>query len=191
MTLHVVSVADVAAQPWRNGGGLTRPLLSWPTVDGWLVRVSVAEIAHNGPFSSFPETQRFIVALTGNGIRLGPPLEVVLQPGDSPQDWSGDFAPDCSLIDGSTTDLNAMFDTRNGNGWLRAACHSQHDQTATIRGMFSLQPAMLRTGLTTIALPDSSLVWSDDDQTDWELSSDGAAWSLQYTLHAAMREVLP
>jgi hypothetical protein len=54
MSLEVISVYEVMPQPWRNGGGLTRELWTWPSAEGWWVRVSVADIEKDGPFSTFP-----------------------------------------------------------------------------------------------------------------------------------------
>ena len=39
----IVRTADVAARPWKNGGGTTRELLARPAGDDWQVRVSVAD----------------------------------------------------------------------------------------------------------------------------------------------------
>ena len=54
MTLNVVRLEDAAPQAWRNGGGVTRELLTWPNADDWIVRLSVADIEKDGPFSAFP-----------------------------------------------------------------------------------------------------------------------------------------
>ena len=43
MTPRAVSVDAIRPQPWRNGGGLTRELLAWPTPDTLNVRLSVAD----------------------------------------------------------------------------------------------------------------------------------------------------
>ena len=44
--LQIAPLAGAAAQPWRNGGGITRELLAWPVAsDQWALRVSVAQIA--------------------------------------------------------------------------------------------------------------------------------------------------
>ncbi|MFG5407966.1 HutD family protein [Piscinibacter sakaiensis] len=40
------------AQPWRNGGGHTRELWTWPADGPWQARLSVADIAADGPFSA-------------------------------------------------------------------------------------------------------------------------------------------
>ena len=49
-----ITADDVAPTPWRNGGGRTRELLAWPHVADWKVRVSIADIDRDGPFSAFP-----------------------------------------------------------------------------------------------------------------------------------------
>jgi environmental stress-induced protein Ves len=47
-SLQVVEAGRVSAQPWRNGGGLTRELCTWPPGAAWQVRVSVADITRMG-----------------------------------------------------------------------------------------------------------------------------------------------
>lgn len=75
-----VRLADCTPQPWRNGGGVTRELLIWtrpnrvssePTGSDWSVRVSVADIAHDGPFSSFPGIDRYFAVLEGKALNSG------------------------------------------------------------------------------------------------------------------------
>ncbi|MDF3836776.1 HutD family protein, partial [Cupriavidus basilensis] len=67
------SLGALAPQPWKNGGGVTREIAAWPEGAGmgdfqW--RVSVADIAADGPFSAFPGIDRQIVLLEGAGVRL-------------------------------------------------------------------------------------------------------------------------
>jgi environmental stress-induced protein Ves len=52
--MKTVRLADCPFVPWRNGGGRTRELLAWPSAEDWQLRVSVAEIEADGPFSAFP-----------------------------------------------------------------------------------------------------------------------------------------
>ncbi|MDP3170391.1 MAG: HutD family protein, partial [Polaromonas sp.] len=47
----MIPLEDVAPTPWRNGGGVTRELIAWPTPQDWDWRISVAEIEKDGPFS--------------------------------------------------------------------------------------------------------------------------------------------
>ena len=53
--------------PWKNGGGVTRELLRLPAGSGddWTLRISVADIAADGPFSPFPGITRWFAVLTG------------------------------------------------------------------------------------------------------------------------------
>jgi uncharacterized protein len=51
--MRVIELAQVEPRPWRNGGGVTRELLAWPGGDDWALRLSVAEIERDGPFSAF------------------------------------------------------------------------------------------------------------------------------------------
>ena len=48
MTWHLVSLDAATPQPWRNAGGVTRELLTWPGPANWRVRISVADIS-GGP----------------------------------------------------------------------------------------------------------------------------------------------
>jgi uncharacterized protein len=196
MTLHVVPLKDIGPQRWRNGGGVTYPLLCWPGVDDWTVRVSVADIEQEGPFSEFHNVERYIAALTGNGILLGEPINARLQPGSPPLAWPGHVAPECKLIDGPTRDLNVMFDIRYGEGFLRML-HAQDSDTdrgvvliakdvtkPAIRGIFVLHDATARSREEVVAMPAMSLLWSDDDHSDWHLQCSSGAWYFQYTLRA-------
>ncbi|HEU6455884.1 MAG TPA: HutD family protein, partial [Roseateles sp.] len=54
MSWSKVSAADVQPQAWKNQGGTTRELLAWPHAHDWALRVSVARVDRNGPFSAFP-----------------------------------------------------------------------------------------------------------------------------------------
>lgn len=72
-TVHRFRRADLVAQPWKNGGGVTREIVSWPpgsTVSDFDWRVSIAHIASGGPFSAFPGVDRVITLLEGAGVVL-------------------------------------------------------------------------------------------------------------------------
>ncbi len=104
-----VRTADIAPQPWRNGGGVTRALLVRPPGDAWQVRVSVAEVASNGPFSRFPGVERWFAVLDGAGVVLTfGGAEHRLEAADDALSFRGDVAVRCRLIEGPTRDLNLM-----------------------------------------------------------------------------------
>jgi environmental stress-induced protein Ves len=137
--LQCVQADSVAPQTWRNGGGQTRELLVWPAAgsaaaagsnpaggaaiaSSWQLRISRADIDASGPFSAFPGVQRWFVVLSGNGVVLHMPtpddhtLDHVLLPGHTPLHFDGALAPCCTLVDGSTQDLNLMV--RGGTACL-------------------------------------------------------------------------
>jgi uncharacterized protein len=106
----LIPAAHVAAQPWRNGGGLTRELLTRPAgVSAWQLRISLAEVGSDGPFSRFPGVERWFSVIDGAGVRLGlPGQDRLLTPGHEPLHFSGELPVTCTLIGGPTTDLNLM-----------------------------------------------------------------------------------
>ena len=67
---QVVSLGDVEPKPWRNGGGVTRELLAWPAADEWRLRLSIADIERNGPFSFYPAAERWFAVMEGRGVML-------------------------------------------------------------------------------------------------------------------------
>jgi environmental stress-induced protein Ves len=117
MTLLHLKAADRVAAPWRNGGGVTREVMVSPAGADFAHfdwRVSIADVAGDGPFSAFPGIDRLMAVLSGSGIRLAvegaEPLTV--RPGDPPAAFPGDATTSGFLIDGPIRDLNVM--TRRG-----------------------------------------------------------------------------
>jgi len=89
---------------------VTRPLLVQPRGDAWQVRVSVADVSANGPFSRFPGVQRWFAVLDGAGVVLTiGSTEHRLDTGSDAFPFRGDVAVRCRLVDGPTRDLNLML----------------------------------------------------------------------------------
>ncbi len=110
MSWNIVRLGEVAATPWRNGGGVTRELLAWPEGAHWKVRMSVAEVAQDGPVSRVPGVERWFAVLAGAGVRLR--LEGAthaLATGSAPFRFDGGAATDCALVAGPTQDFNLML----------------------------------------------------------------------------------
>jgi environmental stress-induced protein Ves len=146
--------------PWKNGGGVTREIAVY--VDGteyadFLWRVSIATVDRDGPFSRFEGIDRTIAVLQGAGMILkSDDDEARLTPESQPFAFRGETPIDASVIDGETTDLNAM--TRRGYfnhfmerlllteqtiRWMRCSV------SAEARGLISLpkaQPKCLSSG---------------------------------------------
>jgi environmental stress-induced protein Ves len=109
---RILSPADYRRMPWKNGGGHTHEIAVYPESAGMAAfawRVSVAEVARDGPFSRFPGVDRTLVLLTGNGVRLegsGTPLDLRIP--YEPVTFTGDAEFDCVLTDGPVRDFNLM-----------------------------------------------------------------------------------
>jgi uncharacterized protein len=107
----IVCVADIAAVPWRNGGGVTRELLAWPDPQDWSLRVSVADIHASGPFSAYLGVDRWFAVLDGGSVCLNTagseprkltPSQNVLH------EFSGDAPTHCTALGPATRDFNIM-----------------------------------------------------------------------------------
>ena len=185
--IRTVQLNQTPLQPWRNGGGVTQELLAWPDAANWLVRVSVARIDRDGPFSAFEGVQRWFAVLSGAGVRLSWPglthvLAHVLTPASPALHFDGAAAPECHLLDGPTQDINLML--RGGTGALKA-CEPGVDwgADAALRAVFTQVPATLRiAGAEAAALPAGTLAWSEQ--------AVGQRWSLEMPSPADASEPL-
>lgn len=111
----IVEAAAVTPRPWKNGGGQTRELLRWPEAGAWRLRVSLADIDADGPFSAFPGVERWFVVLEGAGVELDfGDRRIALRAGDAPLRFDGAAAPGCRLLGGPTRDLNLMLTDLRG-----------------------------------------------------------------------------
>ena len=181
--MKAVALRDVAAQPWRNGGGSTRELLAWPDPAAWQVRVSVAAIERDGDFSAYPGVDRWFTVLHGDGVALDlPDGRVTLGRGSDPLHFAGEAAPAFRLLGGATQDLNLMIRRGSGRGSMqRAVPGSALQGKARWRGLYAAATLTLDCDGTPQALQADTLLWSDADVADWRLPAGTApapAWWL-------------
>ncbi|KRB27871.1 HutD family protein [Acidovorax sp. Root70] len=122
--MQFLDLAATPSVPWKNGGGSTRELACWPPgagMDGFGWRVSVATIAHPGPFSAFPGVDRQIMLLEGDGVHLQGAAghwQHALERCWQPFAFSGDEPVDCRMLGGVSTDFNLMLRRGAWNGKL-------------------------------------------------------------------------
>ncbi|MBC7619370.1 MAG: HutD family protein [Candidatus Saccharibacteria bacterium] len=122
MSWNVVSLADVTATPWRNGGGVTRELVAWPPGDDWQWRMSVAEVERSGPFSRFEGVQRWFAVLNGAGLVLNIGGERHTLTAESPPLVFDGAAPtNCTLLAGANQDFNLMVRGLGARAAVRSA----------------------------------------------------------------------
>jgi len=163
MTLHTLRCDQVEPQPWRNGGGHTRELLAWPGRDGWQLRISVADIERDGPFSPYPGIERWFAVLEGAGVRLQLPGGARSIDTDSaPLHFRGEDAPGCDLLDGPTRDLNLMVQRGHGRATMRRAePGADFHPRATLRALFCADAVTLQIdGADARELAPFTLLWS-------------------------------
>jgi environmental stress-induced protein Ves len=104
--------------PWKNGGGITSELYKIHdpiNPSDFLFRLSKASVESSGPFSLFPDTERTLILLKGNGFHLkafsfektlASPLESFI--------FSGNEAIECTLLKGGCIDFNIMIKNQFG-----------------------------------------------------------------------------
>lgn len=149
-----VRAADVPAVPWKNGGGVTRDLLCWPAANDWRLRISLADVATDGPFSDYPGIQRWFAVVEGGGVELtfGQRRQMI-RVGDAPLMFDGADAPGCRLLNGPTRDLNVML--RGLQGCLRLG--RSFDEAWSYRGRFDVATQSLEWDLPPGPLRSSAL----------------------------------
>lgn len=157
MTPRVLRAAGRTPVPWKNGGGVTREIAVWPegaAPDAFDWRISLADVAADGPFSAFPGIDRTLTVVEGAGMDLlvGGEHHIVDEP-YWPYDFPGDRETFGSLLGGPVVNLNVMY----RRGRPRAA-------TAVVRGTVRLIPPDGGAVLA-LALDDGAVL----DGTDIEL----------------------
>lgn len=151
------------------------------------MRISMADIASDGPFSVFPGVERWFAVVTGAGVVLAfDGKECIAKAGDAPLSFSGAAAPDCRLIEGPTRDLNLV--AKGGRSAMRAvAPGADWSEEFEIRGLFTATPGRWSGEGTSHALPKHALLWKDGAQAGgWRFSPDdqsavGVGWWLGFT----------
>ncbi|WP_338695527.1 HutD family protein [Streptomyces sp. Q6] len=115
--VRLLPAAGRTAVAWKNGGGVTREIAGAPQGAGmadfrW--RVSLAEVAADGPFSAFPGVDRTLTMVEGDGMELTVDGRVTLVDTPyAPRDFPGDVPTGCRLLGAPVVNFNVM--------WRRAA----------------------------------------------------------------------
>jgi environmental stress-induced protein Ves len=142
---------------WRNGGGRTAEIAAVPDASAFLWRVSMAEVATDGPFSVFPGVDRVLTVIAGDGLTLeveGRPAAV----GHAPFAFPGDVGCFARLAAGPVTDLNVMTRRGRRRASVRWAGHDALPD-ATDRLIFATSPVVGRAGGQGFALESRDTLW--------------------------------
>lgn len=105
--------AERIAKPWKNGGGTMWDIAVSPAgagLDDFHWRLSMAEVASDGPFSNFPGIDRTIGILAGDGLvlEIDGRAPVTLTPASAPYAFPGDAATTGRRLGETVLDLNLM-----------------------------------------------------------------------------------
>jgi environmental stress-induced protein Ves len=160
-TWQMRPLAQAVPSPWRNGGGITHELVAWPDAAAWRWRISVAEVAQDGPFSNFPGVDRHFAVLSGAGVCLTfPEKSVELTAQDPPLAFSGESPCDCRLLCGPTLDFNLMSQGLNA---MLVRCqlgvHFFDVQVSDILGFYALEPLQIVSKHAMLEVPAQTLCW--------------------------------
>lgn len=130
---QLLRAADQPVLPWKNGGGTTREVAIAKHVDGtgfrW--RVSVAQVASDGPFSLYPGIDRVLWLLRGKGMVLDVDgVERRLAQRFERFEFPGEARIAARLIDGPNEDLNLMVEraTTRAAWWLIVLGHAEESE---------------------------------------------------------------
>jgi len=133
-TRCVLTPADYRRMPWKNGGGHTTEIATFPAGSdfaSFVWRVSIADVLDDGPFSPFAGIDRTLVLLAGGGIRLtGESSPIELRMAFEPIVFSGDASLQCSLLAGPVRDFNLMVRRGKARGNI-VICRDGGGQLAT------------------------------------------------------------
>lgn len=132
--MHILKARDHVRMPWKNGGGVTTEIAVHPerapmAAFDW--RVSIASVASDGPFSQFPDVDRTISVLDGEGMQLkiGDAPAQTLTPASDPLTFPADVESSAELTKGPIRDLNVM--TRR-NLWRHSVARVSASTPATL-----------------------------------------------------------
>lgn len=110
--MQILRAADYKTMSWKNGMGSTTEIAIHPadaTLDDFDWRVSMAQVAGDGPFSLFAGIDRTLLVLEGNGIDLSVAgCRPVRIDRETIHSFPGDQPTSARLVDGAIVDLNVM-----------------------------------------------------------------------------------
>lgn len=123
----------IEPQAWKNGGGQTQEIISFPIGANWsdfIWRVSIATIQQSGPFSIFNGIDRIICLLKGDGVILHSQHQPshFLNQTMVPYSFKGEQAIDSEILGPSCDDLNLMTRRGQATGSMQIFKHSSELQ---------------------------------------------------------------
>ncbi len=107
---RILNADEFQTNPWKNGGGVTHEIARHAVGDGWLWRISIAQVGSDGPFSLFPGMRRILTVIEGMGIDLMSADGLLEARLHRPVPFSGDLDVTARLVGGPVRNLNLIYD---------------------------------------------------------------------------------
>ncbi|WCJ65072.1 HutD family protein [Agrobacterium tumefaciens] len=145
--------SNYTSMPWKNGGGITTEIIVHPadaSMADFDWRMSMADVAQDGPFSIFPGIDRTLCILEGAGMSLSIDERepVVLATDSDPLPFAADVPVNAVLTDGPIVDLNVM--SRRGHYTHRVERHrgalTVRSASSTMTIIFATEPVTVSSG---------------------------------------------
>ncbi|MCB1845182.1 MAG: HutD family protein, partial [Halioglobus sp.] len=112
MLKKIIKRSEYRQMPWANGGGLTDELcIHYDEETGHMLwRISMADVALDGPFSCFEGYDRVLVLINGRGLTLNfnSGTTVGLHEPYDQVSFAGDIGTHAILLDGPIQDFNVI-----------------------------------------------------------------------------------
>lgn len=108
-TVLAIPRSEQREEPWANGAGVTTVILREPDATDWHVRISIAKVEHDGPFSELPDTRRTLVPLDAPMTLRSPDGHELHAARMHAVHFAGGPAPFGVLPGGPTRDFNLML----------------------------------------------------------------------------------
>lgn len=108
-SMRIVRMSELKTALWKNRGGVTREIADCRSRDELAWRLSMADVASDGPFSRFEGLTRILTVIEGDG------LELIRADGSqealygAPIRFDGALSVESKLKNGPLRDLNLMF----------------------------------------------------------------------------------
>ena len=149
--MRYLQKSTYTSMPWKNGGGITTEIIVHPanaSMADFDWRISMADVAQDGPFSIFPGIDRTLCILEGAGMSLSIDERepVVLAMDSDPLPFAADVPVNAVLTGGSIVDLNVM--SRSGHYAHRV---ERHRGALTVRSAASTMTIIFATDPVTVS----------------------------------------
>jgi environmental stress-induced protein Ves len=174
----LVALDSVPADRWRNGGGVTRELLALPSPFTWELRLSVADVEADGPFSRFRGVERWFAVLEGEGVRLVVDgTEHVCTVSGEPLRFDGGLPAQGGLVAGTTRDFNLMAPPGRSRMTRVRGVARFESQRGLLAAYSHAAPAVLGSGEQRLALPARTLAWCMQEvPVGWQVEGTDLLW---------------